>query len=43
MSILRKILYPVLFLVFVLLTQSIFVVKETERAVKLRFGEIEFI
>ena len=40
MSILRKILYPVLFLVFVLLTQSIFVVKETERAVKLRFGEI---
>ena len=37
---LRKILYPVLFLVFVLLTQSIFVVKETERAVKLRFGEI---
>ncbi len=40
MSILRKILYPALFLVFVLLTQSIFVVKETERAVKLRFGEI---
>ena len=40
MSTLRKILYPVLFLVFVLLTQSIFVVKETERAVKLRFGEI---
>ena len=40
MSMLRKILYPVLFLVFVLLTQSIFVVKETERAVKLRFGEI---
>jgi len=40
MSALRKILYPVLFLVFVLLTQSIFVVKETERAVKLRFGEI---
>ena len=40
MSALRKILYPALFLVFVLLTQSIFVVKETERAVKLRFGEI---
>ena len=40
MSMLRKILYPVLFLVFVLLTQSIYVVKETERAVKLRFGEI---
>ena len=40
MSALRKILYPVLFLIFVLLTQSIFVVKETERAVKLRFGEI---
>ena len=40
MSTLRKILYPALFLVFVLLTQSIFVVKETERAVKLRFGEI---
>ncbi len=40
MSILRKILYPTLFLAFVLLTQSIFVVKETERAVKLRFGEI---
>ena len=40
MSTLRKILYPVLFLAFVLLTQSIFVVKETERAVKLRFGEI---
>ena len=40
MSTLRKILYPVLFLVFVLLTQSIYVVKETERAVKLRFGEI---
>ena len=36
----RLILYPVLFLGFVLLTQSIFVVKETERAVKLRFGEI---
>ena len=29
MSALRKILYPALFLVFVLLTQSIFVVKET--------------
>ena len=40
MSTLRKILYPALFLAFVLLTQSIFVVKETERAVKLRFGEI---
>ena len=40
MSTLRKIIYPALFLVFVLLTQSIFVVKETERAVKLRFGEI---
>jgi len=40
MSTLRKIVYPALFLVFVLLTQSIFVVKETERAVKLRFGEI---
>jgi len=37
---LRLILYPILFLVFVLLTQSIYVVKETERAVKLRFGEI---
>ena len=37
---LRLILYPVLFLIFVLLTQSIYVVKETERAVKLRFGEI---
>ena len=40
MKTLRLILYPVLFLVFVLLTQSIYVVKETERAVKLRFGEI---
>ena len=40
MKTLRLILYPVLFLGFVLLTQSIFVVKETERAVKLRFGEI---
>ena len=40
MKTLRLILYPVLFLIFVLLTQSIFVVKETERAVKLRFGEI---
>ena len=37
---LRIFLYPVLFLIFVLLTQSIYVVKETERAVKLRFGEI---
>ena len=40
MKTLRLILYPILFLVFVLLTQSIYVVKETERAVKLRFGEI---
>ena len=40
MKTLRLILYPVLFLLFVLLTQSIYVVKETERAVKLRFGEI---
>ena len=40
MKTLRLILYPVLFLIFVLLTQSIYVVKETERAVKLRFGEI---
>ena len=40
MKTLRLILYPVLFLAFVLLTQSIYVVKETERAVKLRFGEI---
>ena len=40
MKTLRLILYPVLFLVFVLLTQSLYVVKETERAVKLRFGEI---
>ena len=40
MKTLRLILYPVLFLGFVLLTQSIFVVKETERAVKLWFGEI---
>ena len=37
---LRILLYPLLFLIFVLLTQSIYVVKETERAVKLRFGEI---
>ena len=36
----KLILYPVLFLGLILLTQSIFVVKETERAVKLRFGEI---
>jgi len=40
MKTLRLVLYPLLFLIFVLLTQSIFVVKETERAVKLRFGEI---
>ena len=40
MKTLRLILYPILFLLFVLLTQSIYVVKETERAVKLRFGEI---
>ena len=40
MKTLRLILYPVLLLLFVLLTQSIYVVKETERAVKLRFGEI---
>ena len=40
MKTLRLILYPVLILAFVLLTQSIYVVKETERAVKLRFGEI---
>ena len=40
MKTLRLISYPVLFLGFVLLTQSIFVVKETERVVKLRFGEI---
>ena len=40
MKTLRLILYPALFLTFVLLTQSIYVVKETERAVKLRFGEI---
>tara|TARA_Y100000588_G_scaffold150016_1_gene164071 strand:- start:94 stop:966 length:873 start_codon:yes stop_codon:yes gene_type:complete len=37
---LKRISLGVLFLGFVLLTQSIFVVKETERAVKLRFGEI---
>tara|TARA_B100001175_G_scaffold296773_1_gene285959 strand:+ start:470 stop:1348 length:879 start_codon:yes stop_codon:yes gene_type:complete len=37
---LKIFLYPILFLIFVLLTQSIYVVKETERAVKLRFGEI---
>ena len=37
---LKRISLGVLFLWFVLLTQSIFVVKETERAVKLRFGEI---
>jgi len=37
---LRMFLYPVLFLIFVLITQSIFVVKETERAVLKRFGEV---
>ena len=40
MKTLRLILYPVLILGIILLSQSIFVVKETERAVKLRFGEI---
>ena len=40
MRTLRLVLYPALFLTIILLSQSIFVVKETERAVKLRFGEI---
>lgn len=40
MKTLRLVLYPALFLIIILLSQSIFVVKETERAVKLRFGEI---
>ncbi len=40
MKILKLILYPTLVLGFILLSQSIFVVSEKERAVKLRFGEI---
>ena len=40
MKALRLILFPVLILGVILLSQSVFVVKETERAVKLRFGEI---
>ncbi|HJM59158.1 MAG TPA: protease modulator HflC [SAR86 cluster bacterium] len=40
MKTLKLILYPTLVLGFILLSQSIFVVSEKERAVKLRFGEI---
>ncbi len=40
MKMLKLILYPTLVLGFILLSQSIFVVSEKERAVKLRFGEI---
>ena len=40
MKTLRLLLLPILVLAVVVASQSIFVVKETERAVKLRFGEI---
>ena len=40
MNALKRILFPAFVLIVILISQSIFVVKETERAVKLRFGEI---
>ena len=40
MKTLRVLLLPILVLAVVVASQSIFVVKETERAIKLRFGEI---
>ena len=40
MKTLRLLLIPILIAFIALISASIFVVKETERAVKLRFGEV---